>query len=156
MDPGPGPASWTLSLRTCCLLRTGADMTDAAVLRCSNGAAICFSGAASVPGNAHADVNNENVHSVGKHISIRIFGSDGLLTYEGDDQRPTSGKLVVTRRDGGAPRVVDGFLFENYEPDGTRAAICAKYKECWGRATPSPILTPRPMMTRGRLWAGEP
>ena len=82
------------------LLRTGADMTDAAVLRCSNGAAICFSGAASVPGNAHADVNNENVHSVGKHISIRIFGSDGLLTYEGDDQRPTSGKLVVTRRDG--------------------------------------------------------
>ena len=50
---------------------SGADMADAAVIRCTNGAAIVFSGSASVPGNAHADsVNNENVHSVGKHLSL--------------------------------------------------------------------------------------
>ena len=48
-----------------------------------------------------------------------MFGSEGLLTYEGDDQRESSGRLCVTRRDGGAPTVVDGFLFENYEAEGT-------------------------------------
>ena len=93
-------------------------MTDAAVIRCADGASICFSGAASVPGNAHA-TTNDNVHSVGKHISVRVFGSEGLVTFEGDDQTPSSGRLVVSRRDGGPPTVVDGFLFENYEAEGT-------------------------------------
>ena len=99
--------------------RSGADMTDAAVLRCTNGASICFSGAGSVPGNAHADTTDENVHAVGKHIAVRVFGSEGLLTYEGDDQQSDSGRLAVTRRDGRHPVVRSkGFHFENYEPSG--------------------------------------
>ena len=36
----------------------------------------------------------------GKH-SVRVFGDAGSLVYEGDDQDPSSGDLVVLTRDGG-------------------------------------------------------
>ena len=95
---------------------SGADMADAAVLRCTNGASISFSGAGSVPGNAHSD---DPGHSVGKHISVRVFGSEGLLVYEGDDQVSTSGQLAITRRDGAhVPVRSRGFHFENYDAAG--------------------------------------
>ena len=91
--------------------RSGADMTDAAVICCEGGASVSVSGAGSVPGDAHS------AHSVGKFISVRIFGSEGMITYEGDDQKPQSGQLELRRRDG-ETRALEGFQFENYEADG--------------------------------------
>lgn len=92
---------------------SGADLTDAAVIRCSNGATIALSGAASIPGNAHDGEANEC-----KHISVRMFGSAGMLTYEGADQVEASGSLELSTRDGTRRRVAEGFLFENYEAEG--------------------------------------
>jgi predicted dehydrogenase len=91
--------------------RSGADMTDAAVICCEGGASVSVSGAGSVPGDAHS------AHSVGKFISVRIFGSEGMITYEGDDQKPQSGQLELRRRNG-ETRALEGFQFENYEADG--------------------------------------
>lgn len=46
-----------------------------------------------------------------------MFGTEGALSYEGDDQQPASGCLELRRRDG--RRVgCDGFQFENYEQAG--------------------------------------
>lgn len=93
--------------------RSGADLTDAAVIRCANGASICLSGAGSVPGNAHGGDEC-------KHISVRVFGSEGLLVYEGEDQVESSGHLELTRRDGAKKRrLASGFVFENYAAEGT-------------------------------------
>ena len=89
--------------------RSGADLTDAAVLRCAGGASIALSGAASVPGDAHSDC------PVGKYVSVRIFGSAGMLTYEGDDQSPASGALVLARMGGSREVLADEFHFENYD-----------------------------------------
>ena len=115
---------------------SGADMTDAAVIKCTNGATICFSGAGSVPGNAHADeTTNENVHSTGKHISVRIFGSEGMIEYEGDDQDESSGKLLLRPRDGPV-EVRDGFLFENYAQEGTGPESLQAFIDACGGLTP--------------------
>ena len=115
---------------------SGADMTDAAVIKCTNGATICFSGSGSVPGNAHADeTNNENVHSTGKHISMRVFGTKGVLVYEGDDQDETSGKLVLRTRDGPC-EIRDGFEFENYEQDGMGPESLQSFIEACGGLEP--------------------
>lgn len=91
--------------------RSGADLTDAAILRCTNGASVCISGAGSVPGNAHGGDEC-------KHISVRLFGSEGLLVFEGEDQVEASGNLELSRRDGTKERVAPGFLFENYAQEG--------------------------------------
>ena len=91
--------------------RSGADLTDAAVIRCSNGACVCVSGAGSVPGNAHGGDEC-------KHVSMRLFGSEGMLTYEGEDQIESSGNLELSRRDGTKERLASGFLFENYAAEG--------------------------------------
>ena len=90
---------------------SGADLCDAAVVRCVGGAAIAVSGSASVPGDAHGAA------PVGKRVDFTIFGDEGALTYGGDDQDPASGRLELRLRDG-AREVVDGFRFENYEPEG--------------------------------------
>jgi predicted dehydrogenase len=115
---------------------SGADMTDAAVIRCTNGATICFSGSGSVPGNAHEeDTTNENVHSCGKHISMRIFGSEGTIVYEGDDQDEGSGRLLLRRRDGGS-EVREGFLFENYDQKGDGPESVHAFIEACGGTDP--------------------
>ena len=54
--------------------------------RCTNGATISLSGAATVPGDAHGDA------PVGKRVEIRIFGSEGAMTYAGDDQVTKTGQ----------------------------------------------------------------
>mmetsp|Transcript_25358 Transcript_25358/g.79122 ORF Transcript_25358/g.79122 Transcript_25358/m.79122 type:complete len:385 (+) Transcript_25358:231-1385(+) len=100
---------------------SGADLNDAAVFRCVCGASISLTGSGAVPGNAHEDVGGdggENHPHAGKHVSVRVFGDDGSLVYEGDDQDPSSGDLVLLRRDGGRETVKE-FLFENYEAEGT-------------------------------------
>ena len=122
--------------------RSGADLTDAAVVRCQDGETITVSGAATVPGNAHAEADEaggeaggagEAAPHCGKHISIRVFGSEGMLCYEGDDQDERSGELQLRRRDGGFRRV-EGFRFENYEPEGTGPeSLLAFVDACLGR-----------------------
>ena len=47
---------------------SGADLCDAAVVRCVGGAAIAVSGSASVPGDAHGAA------PVGKRVDFTIFG----------------------------------------------------------------------------------
>ena len=47
---------------------------------------------------------------------------------------PCLRRLVVTRRDGSPPTVVDGFRFENYEPSGTGPeSVQAFIEACRGR-----------------------
>ena len=73
-----------------------------------NDATIVVQGAASLPG--------ENPVAQ-KHITNKIFGTEGVLEYSGSDLDPSSGGLELRRHDG---RVVsyDGVYFENYEKEG--------------------------------------
>jgi len=100
---------------------SGADLTNAAVIKCGDKASISLSGAATVPGDAHGE------EPVGKWVEVKVFGSEGMLTYRGDDQDPASGALSLRRRDGKishqhqaavSEAAGEGFLFENYEPSG--------------------------------------
>ena len=93
--------------------RSGADLHDAAVLRCAGGASLSVSGSVGLPGDAHGDA------PVGKQIEISVFGTEGSLHYGGDDQQPSSGALALRRHDGHPAHEVlsPAFLFENY---GTR------------------------------------
>eukprot|EP00967_Tisochrysis_lutea_P137356 scaffold246391_cov30-Tisochrysis_lutea.AAC.1 len=99
---------------------SGADMTDAAIIKCANAdgtpVSISLSGSASVPGNAHA---HDNAHSVGKRVEVRIFGTNGMLAYGGDDQNPKSGCLELRTRSGEVSILHPEFAFENYEAEGT-------------------------------------
>jgi len=109
---------------------SGADLHDAAVVRCSDGASISLSGTAAVPGDAHAEV------PVGKSIQLALFGSEGSLLYSGDDQRPSSGALEVRRRDGQPAHEVlhPEFEFENYELSGMGPeSMDALVDACLGR-----------------------
>ena len=111
---------------------SGADMHDAAVFSCENGASISLTGTGAVPGNAHGDDSDESHPHSGKHVSVRVFGDAGSLVYEGDDQDPSSGDLVVLTRSGDR-RVEPGFLFENYEDTGTGPeSVQAFIKACRG------------------------
>ena len=92
--------------------RSGADLHDAVTVRCEGGASITVSGSAGVPGDAHGDA------PVGKRIAFQIFGTEGMLSYGGDDQQPDSGALELRRHDGSHERLHPTFLFENYEPLG--------------------------------------
>jgi hypothetical protein len=40
------------------------------------------------------------VQGTGKQIEIKIFGSEGMLCYGGDDADPSSGELALTALDG--------------------------------------------------------
>lgn len=109
---------------------SGADIADAVVIRCANGASISMSGTAAVPGSAHDDDA-----SVGKSVRIAIFGDKGSLEYGGDDQRPASGRLEVRRREGGPSVVHDGFEFEDYAEGGVGpATLGALVDACLGRS----------------------
>jgi predicted dehydrogenase len=93
--------------------QSGADLTDAALIRCSNGCSICFSGSCSYPGNEHGD------NATGKHFDIQIFGSKGVLIFGGDDKHPNSGNLKVKYHDEGKEDYVsEGFLMENTASEG--------------------------------------
>lgn len=114
---------------------SGADMTDAAVIRCvtrdGKPASISLSGAATVPGNAHSA---DTAHSVGKRIELRLFGTDGMLTYGGDDQDRGSGRLELRTRSGEVTRLHDEFAFEDYEADGTGPESLQSFvKACIGQ-----------------------
>ena len=104
--------------------RSGADLSDCAAIRCSNGATISLSGTSRVPGT----------QGVGKQIDVRIFGSDGMITYTGDDAEPSSGNLQLTRSDGSIESAPGGFEFEETAKGGTGpASVNAFIDGCLGR-----------------------
>ena len=69
----------------------GVDYYDAATIRCTNGATIALSGAATIPG--HVASSDPDGH--GFHLDVRIFGTEGLVSFDIERER-----LEVRRRDG--------------------------------------------------------
>ena len=53
--------------------KSGADLTDAALIRCKGDISVSLSGGCSWPGNEHGD------EATGKLFDIKIFGSKGVL-----------------------------------------------------------------------------
>lgn len=108
---------------------TGADISLAAVITCSDGITFSISGTALLPGSQYADP------PVGKRIDVEIFGMKGCLLYGGDDKVPTSGRLELRKSAPGdkadgqsefpcshgeaTNQVKDGFYFEDGDQDGT-------------------------------------
>ena len=111
--------------------RSGADLHDAAIVDCEGGGAIVISGSAGLPGDAHGSA------PVGKQIDIVVFGTEGSLSFGGDDQDPTSGVLEIRRHDGQPAHEVlaPPFQFEKYEADGTGPeSIQAFVQACRGES----------------------
>ncbi len=108
---------------------TGADISLAAVITCSDGITFSISGTALLPGSQYADP------PIGKRINVEIFGMDGCMLWGGDDRIPESGKLELRRSAPGEKRdgqsefpcsqgettgneLKDGFYFEDGSQDG--------------------------------------
>jgi len=97
---------------------SGADIYDAATIRCANGAIISVSGSATLPVQAAVE---GDVTTATKQIDNKVFGTEGCLLYSGLDLVPESGELVMRRNDG-REQISKGFEFENYDQhaqDGT-------------------------------------
>lgn len=101
--------------------KTGADVSHAATIQCTNGATFSLSGTSLLPGNAHSDP------PVGKQVKITIYGTDGALSYSGDDRDPSSGRLELRiggedagDREGNVEVYCEdsGFVFEELDQDG--------------------------------------
>ncbi|KAL7516401.1 hypothetical protein ACHAWX_001421 [Stephanocyclus meneghinianus] len=101
---------------------TGADVSLAAVISCSDGITFSLDGTALLPGSQYADP------PIGKQIRVDIFGTNGSLMYSGDDKKPETGRLELrtTAHDGKSEfpcaredGVDDGFYFEDGDPMGT-------------------------------------
>ena len=92
--------------------KSGADLTDAALIRCSKGCSISLSGSTCWPGNAHGEV------PTGKQFDVKMFGSKGVLMYGGEDLKPDSGRLELRLHDG-TIEIKEGFYMENLEQGGT-------------------------------------
>jgi predicted dehydrogenase len=101
--------------------KSGADIYNAGTIRCTNGCLISISGTATTSPAYSATVgqDSDNITTKirnGKHIDNKIFGSEGMLLYSGDDADASSGSLSVSRLDGSVNEAypeLGGFLFEN-------------------------------------------
>lgn len=92
--------------------RSGADLMDAALIRCKGNKSISLSGGCGWPGNEHGE------EATGKHFDIKIFGTKGVLMYGGDDKKFSSGRLELRKHDGSESYISEGFLMENTEAEG--------------------------------------
>ena len=104
--------------------KSGADLYDAGSIRCSNGCLITISGVATTSPAYTATMSHApdtrpvttGKIQTGKLIDNKIYGSEGMLLYCGDDADPSSGCLSVSRLDGTRNQAypeLGGFLFEN-------------------------------------------
>jgi len=108
--------------------KSGADLTDAALIRCKNNISISLSGGCGWPGNEHGD------EATGKYFEIKMFGTNGVLTYGGDDKNVASGKLELKKHDGSVITVDGGFLMENTESEGNGPESLLQFIEaCQGK-----------------------
>ncbi|CAJ1419317.1 unnamed protein product, partial [Effrenium voratum] len=89
--------------------KTGADIFNSAIIHCTKGEVLSVQGTASLPFSSYFEST--------KHIDMRIFGSDGVITYSGQDLHPESGGLKLQRHNG-TELNLPGFYFENYEAEG--------------------------------------
>jgi predicted dehydrogenase len=158
--------AWTLRVtalqpeRVACMMTfsplTGADLYDAATVRCTDGATLCVSGAATVPGQNPGTA---------KQIENRVYGDEGLLEYSGDDMDPSSGALRLRRHDG-ADETHAGFEFEDVEAGGLGpASLRAFVDACRGdddarngcdAAVGERVVAVIDAMYRSALQGGEP
>ncbi|CAK9023619.1 unnamed protein product [Durusdinium trenchii] len=99
--------------KVCCSMlhseKTGADITDIAIVHCAGNAIMSIHGTASMPFKSYFEST--------KHIHMKIFGSGGVLSYGGEDQHPESGGLRLELFDG-TDQHLPGFYFENYQAEG--------------------------------------
>ena len=101
--------------------KSGADIYNAGTIRCTNGCVISISGTATTsPAYSVSEGNDlSNMQTKlrnGKLIDNKIFGTEGMLLYSGDDSDSSSGSLSVSRLDGSRIETypeLGGFLFEN-------------------------------------------
>lgn len=109
--------------------KTGADVSHAATISCSNNVTFSLSGTTLLPGHAHSDP------PVGKQVRIEIFGSNGALLYSGDDRDVKSGRLELRDGSTGATTVVaDTFQFEDCEQKGLGpASLLTFIDSCLGK-----------------------
>mmetsp|Transcript_54565 Transcript_54565/g.165233 ORF Transcript_54565/g.165233 Transcript_54565/m.165233 type:complete len:387 (+) Transcript_54565:55-1215(+) len=106
--------------------KTGADLYDAAVVRCTSGATINVQGVATLPFKSYEETS--------KLIENKIFGTEGVLLYSGDDGDSSSGDMIVRRHDG-RHQTFPGFLFENYAMGGEGPeSLQAFIRACRGEA----------------------
>ena len=94
---------------------TGADLYDAAIIRCEGGAIINMQGVGTTVGDPPP--TDEDGRPSGKTIENTLFGTEGMLSYGGRDHQPTSGALELRRHDGANERV-EGFDFEEGDQEG--------------------------------------
>jgi predicted dehydrogenase len=94
--------------------KSGADITDAALIRCQHNVSISFSGSCQWPGDEYGE------ETTGKYFNIQMFGSKGVLSFSGDDKNKQSGTLEVKYNDAAKPDFTSmhGFLMENTEQEG--------------------------------------
>lgn len=94
---------------------TGADMYNAAIIRCTSGAIISLQGVATLAPEPGGD---PNLPPSGKQSEQRIFGSEGYIAYMGMNDKKDSGSLKLCRHDG-ANEEIPEFEWEDGNPDGT-------------------------------------
>jgi len=94
---------------------TGADVYDAAIIRCTNGAMIQISGIGMVAGEKPATATD--LRPTGKQVQNLIVGTEGMISYSGLDHRTDSGNLSLRRHDFAGKDVI-GFEFEDGAQDG--------------------------------------
>lgn len=96
-----------------CSKSSGADISHTATVICTNDVNMSVSGTCLLPGYEHDDP------PVSKKIDIAIYGTKGVLYYEGLDRDVNSGHLRIIRHDG---KNLDeeklGFQFENCVSEG--------------------------------------
>lgn len=108
-------------------MRVGADLFDAAIIRCACGALINLQGIGAVAGDTPLSAADQRPS--GKQIDNRIFGSEGFVQYSGLDHLANSGSLMLRRHDG-QHETVDGFFFEDGEQEGIGPASLQAFVAC--------------------------
>ncbi|KAL1515318.1 hypothetical protein AB1Y20_001949 [Prymnesium parvum] len=98
---------------------TGADLFDAAIIRCACGALINVQGVGATAGDTPPTQTDQRPS--GKQIDNRIFGTEGFIQYSGLDHRSDSGALLLRRHDG-CNETIEGFEFEDGDQNGTGPA----------------------------------
>jgi predicted dehydrogenase len=141
--------------------RSGADIYNAGSIRCTNGCLISISGTATtcpaytvsvgegdrnepdspplppLGGSLSTTITTKVRH--GKLIDNKIFGSEGMLLYSGDDADASSGCLSVSRIDETVNQAfpeLGGFQFENTahaDEGGLPESLAAFVDACNGR-----------------------
>ena len=92
--------------------KSGADLINAGLVKCENGESISISAGTCWPGTGVTTAE------MSKHFDIKIFGSEGVMSYGGKDTDEKSGRLEIRLYDDTDGMVFEGFNMENAGPGG--------------------------------------